>query len=74
MASVQDRLRYFLFVTIWVALSDLPAGDLLGRRRTTQGVIVYWENLELHAYKIMLQSLFVLVHLQAFVSMARCLE
>ena len=64
MVSVQDRLLSLPLVPILVALTDLAS----------PGVVVCWKILELHTCKLLLWRLSVLVHIQAVVPLARCLE
>ena len=37
-------------------------------------MLVYWKTLELHTRKLLLGRLYIFVHLQAVVTLARCLE
>ena len=70
MGSVQDILQYYPLVTMLVALSTLPAMGILGQRQGIPrcGNPKKKKN-ELHTIKIMLRSLYVLIHLQAVLPM-----
>ena len=72
--SFQDIIQSLPLVPIWVALTAPPEGGILGQIWGSPRYVSLLKKMEIHARKLLIRHLSVLVHLQDVVPLELCLE